>query len=949
MSKVLLITGASRGIGAETARLAAERGYALCLNYLHSHKTVEKLTESLVGDGHHVITHKANVGVESEVMAMYQAIDREFGRLDGLVNNAGILEQQSDLVDMSRERWQRILDINVIGSFLCAREAVRRMSTRNGGQGGAIVNLSSRAADLGAAHEYIDYAASKGAIDAMTIGLAKEVGDQGIRVNAVKPGLIYTDIHADSGEAGRVDRLKTGVPMQRGGLPIEVAEAVVAVRRLELYLRQLHRRLRWTLNHMAIKHNPASIPLLSLNAIAFDSETTGLDTSVARMIQLGGVRIVHGEVDATHTFQAMINPGEPIPPASQAIHHISDADVADAAGFAEVVKDFDAWRQDSVLVGYASGFDLAMLKRERELAGLEWIAPRCLDVRFLVNLLGPNLPDFSLDTIAGWVGVEIKHRHSALGDAIATAEIFVALIPRLRERGIRTLAEVERACERFDEAATREAQIGWLDIQEASKSRATLERIDSFPYRHRLRDLMSSPPIMIDPDISLREALAQLIDNQVSSVYVHPVVEGDKPGIVTERDLLRKFHEVGKSAFALPVSEIAVYPLASLSGDAFVYRAIARMKRMHVRHIGVHDFHGRIVGALSARDLLRQRADDAILLGDHIDTAQTAGEMSAVWGKIALVAKSLVAEEVDARDIAAVISRELCALTRQACILAERSMETPPPCSYAMLVLGSGGRGESLLAMDQDNALIYAEGEPGGPEDLWFEELGKRVSTMLDEAGVPLCKGNIMASNPEWRRSVEGWHTVVKTWLMRNSPEDILNCDIFFDSVGVHGDRRLSKAVLKKAFKWARKSTPFIKLMSVNACKISSPLGMFGRFKLVNGRMDLKMGGIMPLFSTARILAIKNGDRVRSTPDRFASVSEDMERFQTTLLNLVEAHRILFNAILHQQLLDLEAGIPLSNRVDPGTLSASSRGRLKWALEQVPNVSNLLGVPIIGE
>jgi len=227
MSKVLLITGASRGIGAETARLAAERGYALCLNYLNSHKAVEKLTASLVGDGHHVLTCQANVGVESEVMAMYQAIDREFGRLDALVNNAGVLEQQSDLVDMSRERWQRILDVNVIGSFMCAREAVRRMSTLHGGRGGAIVNLSSRAADLGAAHEYIDYAASKGAIDAMTIGLAREVGDQGIRVNAVKPGLIYTDIHADSGEAGRVDRLKTGVPMQRGGLPIEVAESIL--------------------------------------------------------------------------------------------------------------------------------------------------------------------------------------------------------------------------------------------------------------------------------------------------------------------------------------------------------------------------------------------------------------------------------------------------------------------------------------------------------------------------------------------------------------------------------------------------------------------------------------------------------------------------------------------------------------------------------------------------
>jgi CBS domain-containing protein len=699
---------------------------------------------------------------------------------------------------------------------------------------------------------------------------------------------------------------------------------------------------------MAKKHNTGSIPLLSLNAIAFDSETTGLDTSQARMIQIGAVRIVHGEVDESHTFQAMINPGEPIPPVSQAIHGISDDDVADAADFTAVVQDFDKWRQDSVLIGYASGFDLAMLKRERELAGLDWVAPRCLDVRFLVNLLGPNLPDFSLDTIAGWVGVEIKHRHSALGDAIATAAIFVELIPRLRERGIRTLAEVERACERFDEATTREAQIGWIDIQEASKTRTTLERIDSFPYRHRLRDLMNSPPILIDPRISLRNALAQLIDHQVSSLYVHAAVEGDKPGIVTERDLLRKLHESGKAAFALPVSEITVYPLASLSADAFVYRAIARMKRMHVRHLGVHNNHGKIIGALSARDLLRQRADDAILLGDDIDAAETTGEMSAVWGKIALVAKSLVAEEVDVRDIAAVISRELCALTRQACILAERSMESPPPCPYAMLVLGSGGRGESLLAMDQDNAIVYAEGEPGGKEDLWFAELGKRVSTMLDAAGVPFCKGNIMASNPEWRRSLDDWHAVVKTWLKRQSPEDILSCDIFFDAVGVHGDMHLANAVLKKAFKRARKSKLFVKLMSINACKNSPPLGMFGRFKLDNGRMDLKMGGIMPLFSTARVLAIKHGDRVRSTPQRFAAVNDDLGKMKATLRNMVEAHRIIFNAILQQQLLDLEAGIPLSNRVVPGTLSPAGRDQLKWALEQVPNVSNLLGVPVTG-
>ncbi len=227
MPKVILITGASRGIGAETARIAAGRGYALCLNYHRNASAAKRLCRELTEQGHEAITVGANVADETEVEAMFEAIDSAFGRLDGLVNNAGILETQCDLVDMSAERWRRIFDVNVVGSFVCARAAIRRMSTRFGGNGGSIVNLSSRAADLGAPHEYIDYAAAKGAIDAMTIGLAKELGNEGIRVNAVKPGLIYTDIHADSGEADRVDRLKVHVPMQRGGLPGEVAEAIL--------------------------------------------------------------------------------------------------------------------------------------------------------------------------------------------------------------------------------------------------------------------------------------------------------------------------------------------------------------------------------------------------------------------------------------------------------------------------------------------------------------------------------------------------------------------------------------------------------------------------------------------------------------------------------------------------------------------------------------------------
>jgi len=227
MSKVLLITGASRGIGAETALLAAEFGYSVCINFHNSETEARELLESIKSAGHKAITVKADVSDESEVNRLFNTIDSKLGPLTALVNNAGILEHQSDFENIPLARLQRVLRTNVEGSFLCAREAIKRMSTKHGGKGGSIVNLSSRAAVLGAAHEYIDYAASKGAIDAMTTGLANELGDQGIRVNAVRPGLIYTDMHASGGEAGRVDRLKTGVPMRRGGQAIEVARAIL--------------------------------------------------------------------------------------------------------------------------------------------------------------------------------------------------------------------------------------------------------------------------------------------------------------------------------------------------------------------------------------------------------------------------------------------------------------------------------------------------------------------------------------------------------------------------------------------------------------------------------------------------------------------------------------------------------------------------------------------------
>lgn len=227
MSRVMLITGASRGIGAATARLAAQQGYALCLNYHQRADAANAVLEQVRGLGVTAIAVKADVADEAQVLHMFDVIDREFGRLDVLVNNAGMLEQQMRLEQMDAARWSRVLGANVIGSFLCAREAIKRMSTRHGGKGGAIVNLSSVAARLGAPGEYIDYAAAKGAIDSMTLGLAKEVASEGIRVNAVRPGVIHTDIHAAGGEPDRVERVKASVPMGRGGQAEEIAEAIL--------------------------------------------------------------------------------------------------------------------------------------------------------------------------------------------------------------------------------------------------------------------------------------------------------------------------------------------------------------------------------------------------------------------------------------------------------------------------------------------------------------------------------------------------------------------------------------------------------------------------------------------------------------------------------------------------------------------------------------------------
>lgn len=473
----------------------------------------------------------------------------------------------------------------------------------------------------------------------------------------------------------------------------------------------------------------------------------------------------------------------------------------------------------------------------------------------------------------------------------------------------------------------------------------TFSRIDSYPYRHRVREIMRAPLQMVTADTPVRDALARLIRDGVSSLYVRPTCASEQPlrpgdvGIVTERDLLRALDAYGGDTLGMPVERFMSRPIATVPADAFVYRAIGRMNRLKIRHLGTTDESGFVIGSLSARDLLRLRAGEAVSLGDEIDQADSVPTLAVAWAKLPEVAAALMAERVSARAIASVISRELGALTRQAAVIAEQRMREAgqgrAPCSYAVAVLGSGGRGESLLAMDQDNALFFAEGEPGGPQDRWFEALGVQIADILNEVGLPYCKGGVMAKNAPWRGSAKTWRERIAGWIRRSKPDDLLSVDIFFDLRGVHGDTALANGLREHAFDLAKGEMAFIKLLVESAGTMELGLNFFGGFRTDSGRIDLKKAGLFAIVTAARALAIRYHIMQRSTPERLAAVSTLGIGGEHDLQGLVDAVSVFLDLNLAQQIADIEEGERPSNTVLIKRLSAHERQRLRTALEQV--------------
>jgi DNA polymerase-3 subunit epsilon/CBS domain-containing protein len=674
-------------------------------------------------------------------------------------------------------------------------------------------------------------------------------------------------------------------------------------------------------------------PLFAVRGVVLDTETTGLDVGRARLIEIAALHLDGGRLDRANAFQSLVACPVPIPASASAIHGIDAAMLAAAPSLATLYPGLIAFIGERVVIGHTIGFDLALLAAEAARLGERFAAPPALDVRLLAQIAEPGLPSYSLEGLCAWLGIEALERHRALGDATAAGLVFLALAPRLRARGIRTVGEAIAASRRVTEAMAGAQPAAWA-LEDEAGVEDPLPRLDSHPYRHRVREAMRADAAQTAPETPLSELLALMVRERSSSVFVAGEAD-DGPGIVTERDALRAIVRHGPAALAMPSGDFATRRLATVPEDAFLYRAIGRMSALNIRHLAVTDASDRIVGVVTTRDLLQLRAGSAVALGDEIDRAADVPALAQAWARLPVMAKALLDDDVPARMIAAVIAREIGALTRRAAQLAQASLADvgagEPPCAYAVLVLGSAGRGESLLAMDQDNAIIFADGEPGGETDYWFAALGRRMTAILDEVGVPLCKGGVMASEPAFRGSLATWRARIGEWLTRSNPQDLLSVDIVFDFQAVHGDRAMANGLWREAWEAARGQGVFLKLLAENAGEAAAGLTLFGRLRTQeDGRIDLKQIGLKDIVTTARVLALHHGVAAHGTQQRLAGVGALQGADDLAMLDA--AHALILDAILRQQLADIAAGRAPGNRVAPGTLSKPAQAALRRAL-----------------
>lgn len=703
----------------------------------------------------------------------------------------------------------------------------------------------------------------------------------------------------------------------------------------------------------------SSTPLIALEAVVFDTETTGLDTASARLVQIGALTVASGELVAGEEHVQLVDPHTPIPEASSGIHGITDEMVRGAPSAAEAIEGLRAFVGERVTVGHTTGFDLAIFQAEARRAGTPAYRPRGLDTRLLAEVANPALPGYSLDMVAAWLGVPVEGRHSALGDARITARVFLGLLPHLAARGVRTLAQADAACRRLTRVLDDQVSAGWVEppaVAAGLAAEGAFARIDTYPYRHRVGEIMTPDPVLAGMGDTLGTCAARMGARRMSSLFLQEgagteEVPASPPqvsalGIITERDVLRALSAYGAAALDMPAGRFMSRPLVSVPAEAFLYRALGRMADHGLRHLAVADEGGALVGVVAARDLLRLRAGEALSLGDEIDQAETVAQLALAWARLPQVAASLLGEEVGVNDIVGVISREVGALVRSAGRLAEAEMIASgaggAPVPYALLLLGSAGRGECLLNTDQDTALVYAEAVDREGAEQWFAAFGARVGEILDAAGLPRCPGGVMMARGEWRGSINQWCERIDLWLSRSQPQDVLNVGVFFDLRPVGGTAALAEDLIRTAYARARGRTGFARMLAGELDSYRPPLTLFRRLKTEEGQLDLKRSVLFPVAVAARTLAIHQGVLLRETPARLAAIGERHPAAASDLAALARARDLALRLLLRAQLDAIAAGASPGEQVSARELSRSDAAALRGAVQTLAPLPEIL-------
>lgn len=696
----------------------------------------------------------------------------------------------------------------------------------------------------------------------------------------------------------------------------------------------------------------AHTPLIALPVLILDVETTGLDVRSDRVVQIGAIAMVGETPQDVPRLDRIVDPGVPIPPRVTRIHGLDDASVSGAPAFADVAPDLLAMLHARCAVGHHIGFDLAILRSEASRAGLPWHDIPMLDIAQVSSALDPAFRDLELEAVLKKLGIQVEGRHSAMGDCVGTSRAWVRLLHLLRERGIRTLGEAQALCARRGTIARNEAEAGWVTTSDApadaSRHGAIAERIDRYAFERRLSELMRSPAFMIDPATSLRDAARTMTERRIGALLVGAA---DQPpvGILTERDLLRVVAQAEVELDSTPVVAAMSAPVATMDGDELMYRALARMDRLGIRHLCISDDAGAALGMVSQRDLLQHRARGADMLSDALVAADDAPSLAAAYARLPEIASRLVSEGLNGQGVARIVSTELRALMRRVAELSLSRMQAqghgPPPAAWCLLLLGSGGRGESLLAADQDNALIHAG---SASDDAWYAEFGTVISELLDAAGVHFCPGGVMASNPDWRGSLEQWSQRIDHWLNHPRLKDLVKADIFFDLAPVAGDTDLVRTLHAKAIATAAASPEVMALLADSAAAFAPRYNILGRLVTDDGRADLKRDGLLSLVKVARTLALRSGSGATTTPQRLRDARAAGRLPDGDATTLEELHGQLLTHMLHQQLSDLRDGTPPSGRVVLRSIERKQRTRLMHGLQTLDAVIGALRTAVSG-